>query len=249
MNDTFNIYRGRYKEFIESKLSERPSNEEFQDSVCHHIILRSLGGTWDDGYIHLTYAEHLRAHEILFEENPNIPEIIYAYYCMCTMKCGYKVNNDTYERLQKSYRELQSSRWSGEGNPKSKNPPYGELNPMYGKPSPNRGKKISRGHTLEGKKIISECISIRNTNRVWVNNGIEEKFLDTSELCNYLELGYIRGRLCKGKGNPGLKGIKYSEEFRDKARISSSRRDYPKVCARCGKHFLGGKSARYCPDC
>lgn len=251
MYDPYNVYKGKYKEFIESLLIKRPKNSYFENSNFHHVIPFCCEGKDNDEEnirIYLTYSEHLIAHKLLMEENLDLEKLVYAYWCMCTMK-GEEISPDSYELAQKEYRKIRRDNWLGSKNPKHLNPPIGEKNPMYGKPHPSRGKTIPHDLSEEGRISISKSVKARASNSRWYNNGSEERFV-TLEDSEYYEMkGYTLGRLSKGKGNPTLRGFKQTEEFREKARLSSRRLDYHKVCKRCGIEFLGGKSARYCKNC
>ena len=75
MYDPLNVYRGRYKEFIENHLEYHPEYLERGDNTSyHHVIPECCGGTNDEEnlYLYLPHKEHFIAHRILSEDNPHI---------------------------------------------------------------------------------------------------------------------------------------------------------------------------------
>ena len=71
---------------------------------------------------------------------------------------------------------------------KLKNANLGEKNPMYGKTPWNKG-KIQ--FNKEEREAISKRISKRNIGRIWVNNGIVNKFVYPDQIPE----GFEKGRL------------------------------------------------------
>lgn len=53
----------------------------------------------------------------------------------------------------------------------------GEKNPMYGKDPWNKGKKVASFISEEGRISLSSKTAQRNAGRIWVNNGISNKFV------------------------------------------------------------------------
>lgn len=119
MYDPLNLYKGRYREFIESIMRGRPLNEYFEYSDRHHIVPRDdecRGKDDEDNLIYLTYREHFVAHQILSEENPNIRSLVYAAWRMCNGK--YKVATpEEYDKIRREFIYTLKINMAGEGNP------------------------------------------------------------------------------------------------------------------------------------
>lgn len=123
MHDPLNVYRDRYKEFIESVRFYRPDNLYFSPSHNHHIIPKCTFSDKEDSYIeskenkiYLTYQEHFIAHRILAEENPFNYKLVAAYWHMCTGK-PYIVTPDQYAEALVLWSKVSSESLSGEKNP------------------------------------------------------------------------------------------------------------------------------------
>lgn len=130
MYDPYNVYRGRYKEFIEGILSSRPLNEKQDHNERHHVIPSCCEGTDDNVdniIINLKCKEHFIAHKILAEENPYNEGLVYTYLMMCSSR-NVSTPED-YEEAKILNSSLVSKRFTG-------------------KPSWNSGKKLSDEHKL-----------------------------------------------------------------------------------------------------
>lgn len=155
MYDPLNIYRCKYKDFIEGILQKRPLNENFEHSSCHHVIPTCCEGTDDEENnvkLFLTHREHFIAHKILTEENPGHRGLFYAYWRMCNGRVT-KATSEEYEEARVKFHLMNS----------------GENSPMYGKRlSIETRKKMSISRT--GKKFEEETknkISESNRKRKW----------------------------------------------------------------------------------
>lgn len=72
---------------------------------------------------------------------------------------------------------------------KLKNANLGEKNPMYGKAPWNKGKKVILSE--ESRISLSSKTAQRNIGRIWVNNGIVNKFVTPDQIPD----GFEKGRL------------------------------------------------------
>ncbi len=82
--------------------------------------------------------------------------------------------------------------------------------------------KISKGNT--GKKHTDEWKvenSIRNKNKVWVNNGTESKFIQESEVSEYINNGWVESRLYTN-WNEYRKGSKLTKSHVENMKKSSN---------------------------
>lgn len=174
MYDPLSVYRGRYKEFIESIRGERPLNETFENSADHHIIPRCTFEDKNDpriddkdNHINLTYREHFIAHKILTEENPDNHKLFYAYWRMCNGKTKIATPEE-YESARVAY----SNRQRGENNPACRPDIGKKISESKKNPPLSTRIKISRARvgkshprTEESKKKISEGLKGNTNNR------------------------------------------------------------------------------------
>lgn len=129
-----------YEEFIRNILDTR-GRFECGNEYCerHHIIPRSMGGIDDEeNLIDLFAREHYEAHRLLALENPNNYKLVYAWWCMSTMKSKftderYQVSAEEYEESKIAFALMQSKKYSGDKNPMYDTHRYGKDNPFYGK--------------------------------------------------------------------------------------------------------------------
>lgn len=127
MYDPMNVYKGRYQEFIESIVKERPLNENFEYAHNHHIIPKCTFSERSHPYIEsaenkilLTYKEHFIAHRILAEDNPTHEGLVRAFWRMANgdMKC----TPEEYEESRRLFADSQRGNNYGHatlGKPKS----------------------------------------------------------------------------------------------------------------------------------
>lgn len=128
-----------YEEFIQNILDTR-GRFGCGDEYCerHHIMPRSMDGTnEEENLIDLYAREHYEAHRLLALENPENYKLIYAWWCMSTMKSKYtedryEISADEYEEIKIAYSEMCSRKYTGDGNPMYGVRKYGSDNPMYG---------------------------------------------------------------------------------------------------------------------
>lgn len=168
MYDLYNIYRGAYKEYIESIQKYRPINKYFEYSERHHVIPSCLGGIDDDIEnirLYMTPSEHLRAHIILSEENP---EILVLLRIVMLMSDNNKLSPDEYEHLKKRFSDSQRGNKHGEGH----------------------------NHSDEWKEACSSWMSGRKNclGRIWINNGSKSMMISPEQFKSYEEDGWILGR-------------------------------------------------------
>lgn len=124
-----------YDEFINNILETRgrfACEDEYHER--HHITPKCMGGAnEEDNLIDLFAREHFEAHRLLALENPDIPGLTHAWWCMCqcpgSSKKRDEVTPEEYEEVRKEAIKLL----------------VGDKNPMYGK-----------HHTEESKKKNSE---------------------------------------------------------------------------------------------
>ena len=154
-----------YNEFIQNILDTR-GRFGCGDEYCerHHIVPKSMGGVDEaENLIDLYAREHYEAHRLLALENPENDKLVYAWWCMSTMKSKYtedryEISADEYEEIKRAYAEMCSRKYTGEGNPMYGVHRYGSDNPMYdvhryGKDNPMYGKHLSE----EARRKIGEA--------------------------------------------------------------------------------------------
>ena len=173
-----------YEEFIQNILDTRGRfvcGEEYHE--VHHIIPRCIGGTDStENLIDLYAKEHYEAHRLLALENPENEKLIYAWWCMSTIKSEYtkeryEISDIEYEEVKKAYADMMSDKMSGERNPMygvhrygSDNPMYnvhryGEDNPFYGKNHTEKTKEKMKKAAKNRTEETFEKISIKAKER------------------------------------------------------------------------------------
>lgn len=228
MYDPLNVYRGRYREFIDNIIEKRPLNEMQEFNQDHHIVPRTTFKDRndpriedEDNHINLTLREHFIAHRILAEDNPQIKGLAYAYWRMCNgnMKVA---TPEEYEDARIRFLKVHS----------------GESHPLYGKsPSQSTKEKLSialkgelngfygKSHSKETKRLLSYV----------AKNPTEE----------------TRRRRSEGqRGNKNHLGCKHSEETRKKLSERAKNRVYHNICRFCTREFEGHSwNDSICPSC
>lgn len=105
-----------YENFIQDILENRGRfncGEEYHER--HHIIPKCLGGTnEEDNLIDLFAREHFIAHKLLAEENPDNTKLIYAWWCMSSMKNErthnrYECTPEEYEQAKIAFSQVVSA--------------------------------------------------------------------------------------------------------------------------------------------
>ena len=186
-----------YEEFINNILDNRGRfgcDDEYHER--HHILPKCLGGTnSEDNLIDLFAKEHYEAHRLLALENPNNDKLIYAWWCMSTMKSKftnerYKISAEEYEEAKMAFALMHSEKCSKEGNPMYGVHRYKEENPFYG-----------RHHTEEVKNKIKE-----SSKRRW--SKLEEREVLRKR---------AKERLSAPENNP-MYGKHHTEEIKRKQR-------------------------------
>lgn len=186
MYDPHSIYRGKYREFIDSILTKRPHNKYFENSSCHHVIPSCCEGVDNDEdniRIYLHHREHFIAHKILAEENPENYKLVYAYMRMCNGRVT-QATPEEYEEARILMSDSQKGRRLSE-DIKSRisltvsNSIRGENNPMYGKKhseesrAKNRNSHLGMKHTEESKRKISESMRGKKMSEISRKNNSE----------------------------------------------------------------------------
>lgn len=247
--DPMNIYRGRYKEFIESILEGKILNETQEYSENHHIIPRCTfkGENIDHPYkeskknqYRLSAKNHFIAHRILTEENPNNKELAYAFFMMC--KCHYELcTPGEYELGRKRQSDamignkINLGRTQSEETKKKRSESMrGENNPFYG-----RGDLLSgENNPFYGKHMSEESREkLANSHKGKKHTEETKKKISKSLEGNKYSLGYKQSEETKKKRSESLKRI-------------SSTRVYNLICKSCGSRFISrGPTRRYCDKC
>ena len=258
-----------YSQFIDNIKAQRP-NKKFKGCERHHIIPVCQGGlNAKQNYIYLTCQEHFIAHQLLAKENPDVPELVYALFRMCDNK--RIVTPQEYAEIREKVSQLQSEKFSGEGNPF-----YGHshsiesrtlqsnaaINRFQQEENPFKGKT----HSDESKRRMSES----HRNQVWVYKNELSKMISKDLLEEYLSQGWLRGRPKSqfiGEKNP-FYGKQHSQQTKEKIReintgihrphsqqtkekIRNSRTGSKKViCKICKRNFMTHTpEIRVCNNC
>ena len=198
-----------YLQFIQN-LYKQQRRLDFGE--LHHIVPKSVDKSLEKekyNLILLSGEEHFIAHELLLKcfNGENKARMYYSYNIMCSTlkRNGYNVSPRDYESFRSEFKKL-----CKENNLGNKNPNYGknhkgkvncgENNPNYG----NRYSKEKIAHLSEIKmgnknprygckhtKETKELIGKNSSGRVWVNNGVNNKFIRPEEIDTYESLGFI----------------------------------------------------------
>lgn len=262
MYDPHNVYRGRYKEFIEGI---DYGDIELEYSEDHHIIPRCLFTKKDrdlmdlkENHVKLSYRDHFIAHKILAEDNPENSSLISAYWRMChgnrlvatpeeyeevrelfiNSRIGVPLSEETKKKISKS---SIGKVMSSEAREKIR------IAKLGNKPSKESIEK--RLASMRGYKHSEETkIKISNTEKGKIVSDETKKKIS---IANRKRDPEYKIRLSASlKGNTNAKGIR-SEESKQRMREASKGKLYPdKVCKICSKSFIGRSSRSiYCDDC
>lgn len=185
----------------------------------HHIIPKSVDITYSkdkDNLIKLSGREHFEAHKLLLDcfNDINKAYMYYSYNLMCNSlhNNNYDITPEDYAQFRAKFKELCRINNTGLKNPrygvklsaeeraKLRGPRVslqGENNPMFGvhrvgAENPMYGKK----HKESSKAAIGK----NSSGRIWINNGIVNKFVKPDELEQFRQKGFIyNGCLITGK--------------------------------------------------
>jgi hypothetical protein len=175
----------------------------------HHITPRCLGGG-DEGnnIVTLTAREHFIAHCLLSKIYPNNSKIIFALWCMCSVKQTYQfryINSYVYEKARIAYSKhksiSQKGNWSGSRNPFYKKSRFGKDNPVYGKKRKHKLKSIEQIKKTILQKLKNGEFPL-NTGKTWklkntTKNKMKESWTD--------ERKKQRSIMYRGENNPSSK--------------------------------------------
>lgn len=189
-------------------------------SEKHHIIPKSVDINFandKDNLIALSGREHFIAHQMLLRcFNGKLKcSMYYSYNLMCNSlhNNNYDITPEDYECFREEFHNICVENNTGENNPRfgklvteetrkkqsenARGNHTGKNNGMFGvnrkgKNNPRFGEK----HTEETKNKIGN----NSKGRIWVNDGIKNKFIKPEELEYYNSLGFIyKGCLITGK--------------------------------------------------
>lgn len=224
-----NIYKGRYKEFIEGIMKERPMNEKLDNSQRHHVVpicCDGIDNDIDNIRVYLKYSEHFIAHKILAQDNPHNYKLVCAWWRMCNGR--EECTPEDYELARVLYKES--------GIPESTRKKMSESAKIRVVSEETR-KKMSlsqRGRkcTLEQRARMSEAQKGNKNNE-----------------------GRSLSKETKEKISLALKGKPKSDEHIK--HNSDSRRGktmpprvYHLICKSCGSEFIAkGPTVKYCINC
>lgn len=201
-----------YNEFIQNIIDTRgqwniPDGEEYEN---HHIVPLCVGGlpllwrhdTKHENLIWLTYEEHYTAHELLANENPHNSDLVYAFWCMCSLG-----NNEYVRRTKEEYanaRRLRSNIKDSDETRKRKSESH-------------KGKN----HTQETKDKQSASMKGKNTQK----HSIERRQAQSNRLRgikrDYLSFsGKHHSEETKKKISKGNKGKKHNIIITNELRIA-----------------------------
>lgn len=192
---------------------------ELEYSEKHHIIPKSVDinyATDDDNLITLSGREHFIAHQLLLKcfNGKLKASMYYSYNLMCNSlhNNNYDITPEDYECFREEFHKICVENNTGENNPNYglKHPGINanKKNPNYGNRYSDEFKKylseIKKGalnsrfgqkQTEETKKLIGK----NSKGRIWINNGVENKFVKPEELEYYNSIGFIyKGCLITG---------------------------------------------------
>ena len=217
-----NKYSKWYFDIIQNATSSNRSKSD-RYFEAHHIVPKSFGGSnKKSNLVLLTPREHFLCHLLLPKmmiDTVKAGKMVYAFF---RMKHKHK-NSRLFDRFRTSYGSLTT----GENNPfygrthtaetkqkisrlgkyhtaesrkqmseVKKGKGIGKDNPMFGKVHPQEwrdahSKRLSGEHHFNfGKPSFVK-------GRVWINDSKISKMIDPTLLSNFIEQGWIRGRLPK----------------------------------------------------
>jgi hypothetical protein len=195
-------------------------NRKLEYYEKHHIIPKSVDNTYSkdkNNLIELSGREHFEAHKLLLDcfNDINKAHMYYSYNLMCNSlhNNNYNITPEDYEQSRIEFKKI-----CVENNTGNKNPNYdkkhpglnlGQLNHNYGKKysqefknylseikKGDKNPRFGKKHKIETKKLIGA----NSKGRIWINNGINNKFIKSDDMEYYIQLGFIyKGCLITGK--------------------------------------------------
>ena len=225
MYDPLNVYRDRYKEFIESVQVKRPLNEKLEYCEDHHIVPRCTFEDKndpriddEDNHINLTYREHFIAHKILKEENPDNYFLFLAYWRMCNGKTKIATPEE-YEEARKEWSKQLSSRRKGK--------------PLSDKWRANMS-KAHKGYNPSEETRRKQSIRMTGTK---LSLDIRKKLVESHK-------GHRDSEETRKKKSESMKGKRNSLGVKHPNRV------YKFTCVICGQESIGRSSkCKYCDSC
>lgn len=193
---------------------------ELEYSEKHHIIPKSVDKNYakdKDNLITLSGREHFIAHQLLLNcfNGKLKASMYYSYNLMCNSlhNNNYDITPEDYECFREEFHKICVENNTGENNPRYHKPvspqtrqkqSIAQIKRFKHSDSPMKGvnrkgalnPRFGTKHTEETKKIIGD----NSRDRMWVNNGVSNKFIKLEELEYYNSIGFIyRGCLITGK--------------------------------------------------
>ena len=180
-----------YEEFIQNILDTRgrfACGEEYHER--HHIVPKGCGGNdEEENLIDLYAREHFEAHRLLALDNPNNDKLVYAWWCMSTVKSEYtkeryEISATEYEEARIAISQIMKERVFSDETCQKMSDNHadfsGENNPMHGRPWWDENtpqEKID-----EWKIKISNKTSGENNpmfGRAWFNEDTPQEKIDS----------------------------------------------------------------------
>lgn len=177
----------------------------------HHIIPKSVDKTFVEdklNIIELSGREHFEAHKLLLNcfNGKNKSHMYYSYNLMCNslQNANYNITPEDYECFREEFHKICIENNTGKNNPRFNKPVSYETRQKLSKAEIERFKHsdhpmkgVSRNGALNpmfGKKQTEEtkkAIGKNSKGRIWINNGVENKFVKPEELEYYNSIGFI----------------------------------------------------------
>lgn len=203
-----------YIEFINNIIVNRGRfgipKDEYKER--HHILPRSLGGTSkSENLVDLYAREHFIAHQLLYNENQNVPQIAYAYWMMAICKSDnqerHECTPEEYERAKIACAKIQSEcskkYWENEEHRKklceaskgSSNPNarkvirlidetiYDCLDYAAASNNMHRDTVLKRCHAYNGFMYYDEYLNLKDNDIDLLNKYIDDSYCDEIKGC------------------------------------------------------------------
>lgn len=217
-----NKYTRWYFNIVNKAISEqRSKSNSYYES--HHIVPKSFGGSnKKSNLVLLTPREHFVCHMLLPKmmlDPIKAGKMVYAFFRMKhkhknsklfdRFRTAYGIlttgeNNPFYGRTHTAETKQKISRAGKYHSPESrkkmseskKGKNTGENNPMFGKVHPKEWRE-QHSKRLQGSNHFNFGKPAFTKGKVWVNNSVVSKMIDPNLLGNFLNQGWIKGRLPK----------------------------------------------------